>query len=102
RQARMRSAMWQNQARSSDIGDGLQQSGRSVQRLGAPQAHPQLCRKFTENNVDVVQNFNVIAEKTDGLNQYTTVALCFELSNGVLNRRTKPRTSRHSLALKRK
>src|SRR5439155_4972063 len=76
------------------------QQRRIVQRLGAPEPHAFFFRELPEANVNVVQNFNVVAQKPDWLNKYPAIARLPEFQNRIFDRRPKPRAARHSLALK--
>ena len=51
------------------IRDGFGESDRGVQRLRPLQAEIQLGGKLAEENVHIVEDFDVIAEKADGLKQ---------------------------------
>ena len=57
------------EALARQVGDGFGERDRGIQRGGPLQAEILFGGCFTEENVHVVENFDVIAEKADGLKQ---------------------------------
>ena len=60
------------QPRSGDIRQSRGQQRGIVQRLAPPQAHAFLLGELLETDVDIVENFHMIAKKSYGLNKDTT------------------------------
>ena len=49
------------------VGEGAGEGGRLVERLGAFYTQPNALAEITKSYVDVVEDFDVIAEEPDGL-----------------------------------
>src|ERR1035441_6797771 len=56
------------------FGEGSREGGRAVQALGPGQRDASLRRVLPEQHIDVVQNFHVIADETDGRNHHFAYA----------------------------
>jgi hypothetical protein len=55
------------QASQGEVDYRFGKSWRSVERLGAFEAHAELGAILAESNVYIVKNFDVVTEKADGL-----------------------------------
>src|SRR6266550_2470087 len=76
------------------------QQWRIVQRLGTPEPHAFFFCKLPETDVNVVQNFNVVAQESDWLNKYPAIVRLLQFQNRIFDRRPKPLAAGHSLTLK--
>src|SRR5215470_15027393 len=83
----------------NDVGQGTNQFRGFVQRLGTPETHPFLLRIVPKTSINIVENFHVIAEEPDWLNEHSYMTLRFQILNCVFHRRSKPGSAGHSLAL---
>ena len=90
------------QPRSGDIGESRGQQVRIIQRLGSPKTHAVLLGELLEANIDVVENFHVVAEKSYGLKKYPAMSFFFQAENRIFHAGPQPRSTGHALALKRK
>jgi len=70
-----------------------------VEGFGAVEAEPEGAGSFGESDVDVVENFDVIAEEADGLEDDGGVALVADGGQGVLDGGTDPWSAGDTLAL---
>src|SRR5581483_168823 len=68
---------------------------------GAPQPYSVLLRKLSKCDVDVIQDFDVIAEKADRLDEHAPMSLRFQRQDRLFHRGSDPGTSRQTLTLKR-
>src|SRR5580704_10449405 len=84
---------------AGQVGEGVGEPRRIIQRVGAGQAHAQFLGELLEADINVVEHFDVIAQKTDGLDEDGIVAVLFEAENLVFDRRAEPWASGHTLTL---
>src|ERR1700734_2023650 len=84
---------------AGQIGNGACKDWRRVEGFGAFEANAKFRCVFAKRNVHVVKNFDVVAEKADGLEQYRFDVIGSDGIECGLNRRTDPRATAGSLAL---
>src|SRR5260370_22818674 len=88
------------QSRVHDLVERGDQERGGVQRLCPPHAQPFFFGKPLEDDVNVVENFDVITKKTNGLDEDSPIPAALEIKNRGFDGRAQPCASRHSLALK--
>src|SRR5262249_9020057 len=86
-------------ARAFQIGQCGDQKRRVVQRRGSPQLHSLIGGKLFESDVDIIEHFDVIADKANGLNHHSFVTLALQRRDFVFYCWTNPWPARHPLTL---
>ena len=82
------------------VGEGAGEGGRLVERLGAFYTQTKALAEITKCYVDVVEDFDVIAKESDGLDDDGGVSCLTQRREGVLDRGPYPRAAGDALALK--
>src|SRR6266567_1307202 len=88
------------QSRVHDLGEREDQEWRGVQRLCPRHAQVFFFGKPLEDDVNVVEDLDVITEKTNRLDENSGIPAALEIKNRCFDGRAQPCASGHSLALK--
>src|SRR5207253_4859468 len=86
--------------RMHDLGERGDQERGCVQRLCPPQPQPFFFGEPLEDEVNVVENFDVITKKTNVLDEDSGIPAALEIKNRGFDGGAQPCASGHSLALK--
>src|SRR3974377_1307792 len=81
------------------IGDGAHEQRRVIQGLCAVQLHATFAGEIAEQNVNVEQDFHVVADKANGLHKQASVTSALQARYDALHGRSKPLSACHPLAL---
>src|SRR5271166_4731203 len=81
--------------RPRQIGNGANKKPRIVERFGTIQLHAALTGEVVEQNVDVEQNFDGIADESNRLDKHRSGTLFSQAWDGVLDGGSKPFATRH-------
>src|SRR6266568_6482460 len=81
------------------VGEGSREGRRAVQALGPRQRHAPMRRVRAEQHIDIVQNFHVIAYKSDGCDHHFAHALQRVAIEARFYGRSQPVAAAHPLTL---
>jgi hypothetical protein len=87
------------EVRGNNVDEGGREQGGVVEGFGAVEAKAEGAGGFGEGDVDVVEDFDVVAEEADGLKHDAGVAFVADGGESVLNGGTDPRASGDALTL---
>src|ERR1035437_7063083 len=96
---REQSSSCRSQLALDDGSQGGREQRRVVEAFGTVEAQAERAGGLSERDVDVVEDLDVVAEKTDGLQDDSRVAFVANCLQRVLDRGADPRASGDSLAL---
>src|SRR5579864_1484832 len=88
-------------AAAGKSGEGVDESGRAVQRFCAEEFHSALRRILPKEDVDVVKHLHMVTDEANRLHQDGLMSRIAQRVDSRLNRGPDPGAAGHALALKR-